>query len=295
MPSPEILRIGRFVISWYGVLIITGALAAAWLAARLAQREGDDPEHVWNALLLCLVMGVIGARLYHVASSFSYYAAHPGEIFGLGMRGFGIYGAVAGGAFGLWIYCRWQKLSFLHWADLAAPGVAVAQAIGRWGNFFNQELYGNPTNLPWGIYIAPQNRLPGFEQFERFHPTFLYESLWNLLVFGALLLLYHKVGKRLLKGDLFLLYGVLYSLGRFFVEFQRPDAYQLQTWILAGVPMAQWVAIAAILLFGGILIFRHQRGGAAIVTEEEDAGPELDPLDGSAIAKGEEDSAVEQA
>ncbi len=271
MPNPVLLQIGPIAIYWYGVLIVTGALAAAFLAARLAQQQGDDPEHVWNALLLCLLFGVVGARLYHVASMLPYYLAHPAEIFGLRMQGFGIYGAVAGGAFGLWLYTHWQKLSFLHWADLAAPGLALAQAIGRWGNYFNQELYGYPTNLPWGIYIAPDRRLPGFEGYERFHPTFLYESLWNLVAFAILFILSRKAHKRLLKGDLFLLYGVLYSLGRFFIEFQRPDAYQLATWQLAGVPMAQWVAIAAILLFGGILIYRHQRGGAAVVTEEEGA------------------------
>jgi len=265
MPSRVLLQIGPIAIYWYGVLIVTGALAAAWLAARQAQREGDDPEHVWNALLLCLLLGVIGARLYHVVSSLPYYMAHPGEIFGLRMQGFGIYGAVAGGALGLWIYCRWQKLSFLRWADYAAPGLALAQAIGRWGNFFNQELYGYPCNLPWCIYIAPENRLPGFEQYERFHPTFLYESLWNLAAFGLLFFLSRKARKRLMSGDLFLLYGVLYALGRFFVEFQRPDA-----WKIGGVPTAQWVAIGVVLLFGSILIYRHQRGGAAVAAEGEE-------------------------
>lgn len=264
MPSRVLLQIGPIAIYWYGVLIVSGALAAAWLAARQAQREGDDPEHVWNALLLCLFLGVIGGRLYHVASSLPYYMAHPAEILGLRMQGFGIYGAVAGGALGLWIYCRWQKLSFWRWADYAAPGVALAQAIGRWGNFFNQELYGYPTNLPWGIYIAPENRLRGFEQYERFHPTFLYESLWNLAAFGLLLFLSRKARKRLMTGDLFLLYGVLYALGRFFVEFQRPDA-----WKIGGVPTAQWVAIGIVFLFGSILIYRHQRSDATVAADED--------------------------
>ena len=264
MPSRVLLQVGPIAIYWYGVLIVTGALAAAWLAAKQAQRAGEDPEHVWNALLLCLFLGVVGARLYHVISSWSYYAQHPGEIFGLRMQGFGIYGAVIGGALGLWIYCRRSGLSFLRWADFAAPGLALAQAIGRWGNFFNQELYGYPTRLPWGIYIAPENRLKGFEQYERFHPTFLYESLWNLLSFAILLVLSRKAAKRLLPGDLFLLYGVLYPLGRFFIEFQRPDA-----WKIGGVPTAQWVAIAAILFFGSVLIYRHQRSGAVAVSEEE--------------------------
>ncbi|HOG45419.1 MAG TPA: prolipoprotein diacylglyceryl transferase [Anaerolineae bacterium] len=275
MPSRVLLQIGPVAIYWYGVLIVTGTLAAAWIATKQARQAGDDPEHVWNALLLCLVLGVIGARLYHVASMLQHYLAHPGEIFGLQMQGFGIYGAVAGGALGLWIYTHRNSLNFLRWADFAAPGIALAQAIGRWGNFFNQELYGFPTALPWGIYIAPENRLPGFTQYERFHPTFLYESLWNLLSFGILMFLSRKARKRLMNGDLFLLYGILYSLGRFFVEFQRPDAYQLETWKFLGAPMAQWVAIGAILFFGSVLIYRHQRGGGApVVAEPEESSAE---------------------
>ena len=264
MPSPILFKIGPVEIYWYGVLIVTGTLVAAWLAARQAQHAGDDPEHVWDALLLCLFLGVIGGRLYHVVSQLDYYLAHPTEVFGLRMQGFGIYGAVAGGALGLFIYARRHKLSFLHWADFAAPGLALAQAIGRWGNFFNQELYGYPCQLPWCIPISPEKRLPGFQDYERFHPTFLYESLWNLLAFGILFTLSRKASRRLLDGDLFLLYGVLYALGRFFVEFQRPDA-----WKIGGVPTAQLVAVALILFSGSVLIYRHQRRGAVALPEQD--------------------------
>lgn len=271
MPDPVLFRIGPVEIYWYGVLIVTGVLAATWLAAVQAQRAGDNAEHVWDAMLLCLLLGVVGARLYHVASSLPYYLAHPGEVFGLRMTGFGIYGAVAGGALGLWLYTSRHKLRFLHWADFAAPGLALAQAIGRWGNYFNQELYGHLTDLPWGIPISAAHRIPPWtdlarypEATTRFHPTFLYESLWNLLTFGVLLALSRKASDRLLDGDLFFLYGVLYALGRFFVEFQRPDA-----WRIGGVPTAQWIAIAAILFFGSLLIYRHQRGGAVVVVDEE--------------------------
>ncbi len=272
MPSPVLLQIGPVAIYWYGVLIVTGVLSATWLAAKQAQYVGDDPDHAWDAMLLCLVLGVVGARLYHVIDKWSeIYAQNPLSIFGLQMQGFGIYGAVAGGALGLWLYTWRHKLSFWRWADFAAPGLALAQAIGRWGNFFNQELYGRPTTLPWGIRIAAEHRLQQYADLSRFpvattrfHPTFLYESLWNLLVFGVLFLISRKASKRLLHGDLFLLYGVLYPLGRFFVEFQRPDA-----WKIGGVPTAQWVAIAAILLCGSVLIFRHQRSGAAVLIEEE--------------------------
>jgi len=254
MPSRVFLHIGPVVVYWYGVLIVAGIMMAAWIAAKQAQYQKDNPEHIWNALLPSLILGILGARLYHVISSLSSYLAHPGEIFGLQMAGFGIYGGIIGGALGLWIYTRRHRLSFWRWADYIAPGLAIAQAIGRWGNFFNQELYGLPTNLPWGIYIAPENRLPGFEQYERFHPTFLYESLWNLLVFAVLMVVSRKVSRRLREGDLILLYGVLYPLGRLLVEFQRPDA-----WKIGGVPTAQWVAMAAILSCGSVLVHRHWR------------------------------------
>lgn len=254
MPNRVLLQIGPIVIYWYGFLIVIGILVATWIAGIQARHNGDNPEHVWNALILCLLLGVIGARLYHVVSAWQYYLAHPNEIFGFQMAGFGIYGAVAGGALGLWIYTRRHQLSFWRWADYVAPGMAIAQAIGRWGNFFNQELYGYPTTLPWGIYIAPENRLPGFEQYERFHPTFLYESLWDLLTFAVLIIVSRKMKKWLRTGDLFLLYGVLYPLGRFFVEFQRPDA-----WKIAGMPTAQWIAIVAILACGSALVYRHRK------------------------------------
>lgn len=272
MPSPVLIKIGPIVIAWYGVLIVSGVLVATWLAAAQAQRAGDDAEHVWDAMLLCLLFGVVGARLYHVIHLLPDYLANPSRIFGLRMQGFGIYGAVAGGAFGLWLYTWRHKLSFLHWADFAAPGLALAQAIGRWGNFFNQELYGRTTNLPWGIRIAAGNRIWPYNDLSeypvattRFHPLFLYESLWNLLVFAVLFALSRKASKRLLDGDLFLLYGVLYALGRFFTEFQRFDA-----WRIGGVPTAQWIAMAAILFFGGTLIYRHQRSGPVVAAEEEE-------------------------
>lgn len=277
MPSRVLLQIGPVTVYWYGVLIVSGVLAATFLAARQAQRVGDDPDHAWDAMLLCLLLGVIGGRLYHVIHMWPEYAEHPGRIFGLQMQGFGIYGAVAGGALGLFLYTRRHKLSFLRWADFAAPGLALAQAIGRWGNFFNQELYGNPTTLPWGIPIAAENRVRPYNDLlrypletTRFHPLFLYESLWNLMIFVVLLTLSRKVAKRLLDGDLFLLYGVLYALGRFFFEFQRFDA-----WKIGGIPTAQWIAVAAILFFGSVLIYRHQRNGAVVVlAEDEDPAEE---------------------
>ncbi|MBC7224351.1 MAG: prolipoprotein diacylglyceryl transferase [Anaerolineae bacterium] len=261
--DPVIFRIGPLAIRWYGVLVVTGVLAAAWLSTVEARRRGEDPDHVWNALSLCLILGIIGARLYHVFSSssltgigWSYYREHPIDIIAFwkgGFRGLGIFGAVAGGIVALAIYSYWAKLRFVRWLDIAAPGVLLAQAIGRWGNFFNQELYGKPTDLPWAIYIDPAHRLPGYEQFERFHPTFLYESLWNLAMCLLLLWIARRFAKWLLEGDIFLLYVVFYCVGRTWVQTLRLDQ-----WIVGqGVPFEQVLPAALAFLAAAIIVVRH--------------------------------------
>jgi len=264
--DPVAFSIGPVKVYWYGLLIAIGALAGAYVADREARRRGENPDHVWNGLIVCLVLGLIGARLYHVFSSpppgmgvgWDFYRQHPEKIFAFwegGFRGLGIYGAVAGGLLGVALYTRWAKLPFLRWADIAIIGLPLGQAIGRWGNFFNQELYGYPTDLPWGIYIDPAHRLPGLERFERFHPTFLYESLWNVGVFLALLYLARRFGDRLLPGDLLLCYGILYPVGRFLVEFQRPDA-----WTIGGIATAQIIAAISVVVCSAVLIYRHRPG-----------------------------------
>ncbi len=254
-----------FPIYWYGILIVAGALVGAFIATREARRRGIDPDHVWNALLAALILGVIGARLYHVISSpagsnigLSYYMQNPLEILNFRQGGLGIYGAVAGGVLGLYLYARWAKINFLQLLDIGAPGLAFGQAIGRWGNFFNQELYGYPTTLPWGIPIDAAHRLPIFADLTkypiettRFTPTFLYESLWDL---GAaiIMLVIARRWKNEKSGDLMLLWGMLYGLGRFLVEFQRPDA-----WLISGIATAQLIGIALIILCGVTLMYRH--------------------------------------
>lgn len=252
------IRIGPLAIAWYGIIIVSSAMIAAWLAEREAKRRGDNPEHVWNALLLCLILGMVGARLYHVVSSLDYYLQNPLQILNTRSGGLAIYGAVAGGALGLWLYTHYNKLSFAHWADIAAPGVILAQVIARWANYLNQELYGFPTTLPWGIGIDAAHRIPPFNdltQFPlttRFHPTFLYESLWNLVNFAIVMYVSRRFADRLKDGDLILLYGVLYPITRFFIEFQRPDA-----WKISGAATAQWIAVASILICGSLLRYRH--------------------------------------
>lgn len=261
--EPIAFYLGPFPVYWYGLLIVVGALAGGFVAALQARFRGDSPDHIPNMLVFCLVLGIIGARLYHVLSSpaggpigWEYYRQHPGEIFAFwrgGLRGFGIFGALAGGIWGVWLYCRLARLPMLRWLDYSAVGLILAQAIGRWGNYFNQELYGPPTDLPWGISIAPEHRLAGLETFERFHPVFLYESLLNLGVFVALLYASRRWAGKLRNGDIFWGYLLLYPGVRFWLEFLRPDA-----WKAGEIAVAQIVSLACMAL-AGLMLWRGRR------------------------------------
>ena len=222
-----------FVLRYYGMLLMLGAIAAAAVASRLLKIDRADSELAWDGLIWVLVLGVVGARLYHVFTpslslqeqgiTTAWYLTHPLDLINTTKGGLGMPGAIIGGVFGLYLFARRRKLQLGRLMDAAAPGVALAQAIGRWGNYVNQELYGPPTDLPWGIRIDPANRLPGYEPFERFHPLFLYESLWNLVNFFFLLWLWRNYRERLVSGDIFLAYLVTYPLGRFLLEYLRLD------------------------------------------------------------------------
>lgn len=268
-----------FGIHWYGVLIVAGVMLGAYYAAWRARQDGENPDHVWNALIIAIFLAIIGARLYHVFSEpeggavgWSYYRQNPIEIINFwegGLRGLGIYGAIVGGALGAAIYAWRAKLRPLQWLDYGAPGLALGQAIGRWGNFINQELYGPPTNLPWGLIIDPEHRISPYNDLltyppdTLFHPTFLYESLWCLLLFIALALIVHKLKDRLLDGDVLLGYLIGYPLGRFFVEFFRPDA-----WMIGPIAAAQLFAIIFVVGGVAVLVVRHVRSRAAAPTDE---------------------------
>jgi phosphatidylglycerol:prolipoprotein diacylglycerol transferase len=190
-----------------------------------------NPDHVWNGVVWSLILGVIGARLYHVLtpspsniySTLDYFRS-PFQLINLRDGGLGIYGGIAGGALGLFWYSRRQRLPAIALADLAVIGMALGQVFGRWGNFFNQELYGRPTDLPWGISIDPQHILPGYGEVDRFHPAFLYESLWSLLTFLVLLTLLKRHSRKLMTGDLTALYLIFYSVGRILLETVRLDS-----------------------------------------------------------------------
>jgi phosphatidylglycerol:prolipoprotein diacylglycerol transferase len=262
---PNGFYIGPIYIRFYGIILMLGALAAAFLAEREARRRKLNPEFVWDALILVLIGGIIGARLWHVftpppsmqAAGYTtkYYLTHPLDLINTRAGGLGIPGAIIGGAIALYFYSRHRKTSFLMWADIAAPGVALAQAIGRWGNFFNQELYGKPSTLPWAIYIDPVNRVPGYENYATFQPLFLYESIWNLLNMGILLWLERRFPDKLKEGDLFLTYLIGYPIGRFFLEFLRLDSPRLGT-----ININQTIMLIVIIVAGILLYWRHRKG-----------------------------------
>lgn len=270
---PDSFSIGPVTIYFYGIVIAIGAMAGAALATREAAWRGQDKELVWDGLIWALVCGVIGARLWHILTpppsmvergiTTLWYLGHPLDMINIRNGGLGIPGAVIGGGLGLYWFCSRRKIDFRIWIDIAAPGLALGQAIGRWGNFFNQELYGQPTNLPWGIYIDPQHRVAGFESYEYFHPLFLYESLWNLANMLLLLWLSRRLKDWLKPGDLFLIYLVGYPVGRFLLEFLRLDSSQL-----AGLNANQTLMLVVAVVSSAALYWRHRTPVATNPTDQ---------------------------
>lgn len=242
---------------------------SAWLTAPPWAQW--NPGHVWNGLIWAMLLGVVGARLYHVLTpspsmadvgirSAADYFRHPLQLVNLRRGGLGIYGGIAGGALGLLIYSYRNRISALGWADLAVVGLALGQFVGRWGNFFNQELYGSPSTLPWAVRIEPAYRLPGYAEYARFHPAFLYESLWNLLVFILLLTLVRRYRARLKRGDMMAIYLILYATGRVLLETVRLDSRTVAFGVDLGVAVATVVSVVLAAIMGGWLWWRHRPG-----------------------------------
>lgn len=256
-PSPIIFQLGPFALRYYGLFIALGIIVATWLAGRELERKGHDGALALDALFLIVPLGFMGARLYHVLTDYELYQADPfPAVFMVQNGGLGIYGGVIGGFLGLLIFCRYRGISPLMFADAIAPGLILAQAIGRWGNYFNQELFGRPSKLPWAIRIDPENRPTSFADAQSFHPTFLYESIWNLLVCLILFWVARRFTSRLKAGDIFILYVSLYSVGRFFVETLRIDP----AFLIGGTIRGNLLVSSVLALgFALILFLRHAR------------------------------------
>jgi phosphatidylglycerol---prolipoprotein diacylglyceryl transferase len=280
-------------IRYYGLIIVVAMLVAAIIAARLAKRDGKDPEHVWGALTWAIIPGIIFARLWFVifppasltagcatevttdvCRNTAWFLQNISDLqngpLAIWSGGLGIWGAVLGGLLGAYIYLRRNKLPVGPWLDIAAVVLPIGQAIGRWANFVNQELYGAVTSLPWGIQIDASHRVAPYTSTidfpyatTFFHPLFLYESLWNILAFIVLLNLFLRYRSRFLPGDLFLVYIMQYTAVRFLLEFLRAEpAYLPGTTINS----SQTIAVIGFVISLVWFLYRHRPGAVAAAT-----------------------------
>lgn len=236
--DPVAFEIFGISVRWYGIIMATGIMAGLLYALRESKRVGMDENIILDLVIFAIPAGIIGARIYYVIFNWDYYARDPWQIINIRGGGLAIHGTLIAAVITALIYTRVKKVNFWTLADIASPGLILGQAIGRWGNFINQEAHGTPTDLPWGIMVDGV----------KVHPTFLYESLWNLMVF-ALLLWYRK--RKRTEGNVFLLYIILYSTGRFFIEGIRTDSL-----MLGSIRVAQLVSAAAVI--GGIAFMKYR-------------------------------------
>lgn len=233
-PGHLAFQLGPISVHWYGIIIGAGIVLCYIYALREAKRRGIETKHIDNMAFWVILAGVLGARLYYVLFNLQYFIENPLEILAVWRGGLAIHGALLLGALAYFIYIKIHKIHWLLYADVVMPGVLLAQALGRWGNFFNSEAFGRPTDLFWKLFIPFAKRPQGFETFEYFHPTFLYESLWNLVGFVLLIFLSRKFFPTSYKLQATSSYGIIlfaylmwYSFGRFFIEGLRLDSLYL--------------------------------------------------------------------
>lgn len=258
-PGPMLFEWGSIAVRWYGFLIASAVLIGVSLSQYLAKRRQVNPELLADLAIWLVIAAIPAARIYYVIFQWSQYQNNLGDILAIWKGGIAIHGAILGGTIAALIFAKLQKVSIWQLADLVVPSLALGQAIGRWGNFFNSEAFGRPTDLPWKLYIPLANRPVDYANFEYFHPTFLYESLWNLLVFSLLLFIFFrslKPNSPIKTGTLALFYLIAYSIGRFFVEGLRTDS------LMAGqLRTAQIVSLILIGLgtLGLVWLYKLQR------------------------------------
>lgn len=287
IPSPEtgVWNLGPIPIRAYAFLIIIGIVVAVWLGNKRYVARGGTPGVILDIAIWAVPFGIIGGRIYHVLSDWQLYFGPGGSGFAGAIRiwdgGLGIWGAVFFGAIGAWIGARRVGVALPPVGDAIAPGIALAQAIGRWGNYFNQELFGAPTELPWGLEIALDKRPSGFEEYVTFHPTFLYESLW--LVGVALVVIWADRRFTMGHGRAFALYVLLYTVGRLWIEALRIDSANE----ILGLRLNIWTSILVGLgALAYIIISARMRPGREVITAPRKAGtgserePEPEPKPG---------------
>lgn len=266
--SPILFQVGPFSLHWYGLIMVVAIVIAAWIASRYVTRHGQESNTIWDMLLWVLIPALIGERLYYVfiqsprgPNGLGRYLANPIEIVEIWRGGMHIYGAFIFGGIAIVLYAYWKKLPLLIYLDAVALALPLGQAIGRWANFINQELYGPPTTLPWGLRIDAVHRIPPYTDMTRypesmrFQPLFLYESVANVLGFVLIFWIARRFEKRLRTGDLFLIYLIYYPLVRFCLEFFRTDS-----WFFPGTPfnVVHLLSVIAIVTASTLLIIRHR-------------------------------------
>jgi len=260
-PDPVAFQVGPLPVYWYGIGYAVGLIAVYLVLTRLAKRAGEDPELVGNGMIVVAIAALAGGRAYHVIDQWERYQDDLAAIVLPPYSGLGVYGGIITGTIAAYLYARYKGVPFLRWADIVAPGLFVMQAVGRWGNYFNQELYGHPTGVAWGIPIECAHRIAAYPcaqfPFEttRFHPLFLYESVSGLLGAAFLALLGYRFRDRLRPGDLLLVFFVWYGVVRFTLETFRED-----NWFVFGVPTAQLVSVLFIVIGLAALAWRHRPG-----------------------------------
>ncbi len=255
-PSQILCTIFGVNIYYYGVImalaIAVGTLVSDWAGTKFF---GLKKETIIDLAPYLIIFGIIGARLYYCALNYDFYLRFPTEIIAIRHGGISIHGAILGGLIGLWFFAKRHKVNPVKLCDVSAIGLSLAQAIGRWGNFFNSEAFGGPTNLPWKLYIAPQYRPIPYQEYQYFHPAFLYESILDIVIFIILLILV-KTGKIKKDGNLALIYLILYSIVRIIVEMFRLDSVKY----ILGMPVAIFVSIGIIIISVVLLIINYKRG-----------------------------------
>jgi len=251
-PDPILIQIDPLTIYWYGLFIVSGILSATLVSFKLSSKYNIKKDTIIDLAFWLIIAGLIGTRVYHVLLELPFYLDNPLDIFKVWEGGLAIHGGIIAGLITIWWFSWKQNINFWLLTAIIVPGVALAQAIGRWGNYFNQEIYGVPTSLPWGIPIEFANRVPEFFNFEYFHPTFLYESLGSLIIFATLILLHKKLNTSDLKYKIIVAaYLVLYSLLRFSLEFIRTDS----TPTLLGFRFPQIISLAIIIFITGYFYY----------------------------------------